>query len=51
MKVNMIFADNPFKDDNILSVAYLDDQIPTTLLYITLQNMVTVFCNPNNMST
>ena len=51
MDVNMVFADNTFQNPNIFRITDLSNQIPTTLLNLPFQNMITIFCNPYYMHT
>ena len=49
MDVNMVFAYDPFKYMHIFRITDLLDQIPTSYLNVTLENMISIFCNPNYM--
>lgn len=50
MHVYMVFAYHSLQNVYILAVAYLHKYIPTSLLYITCQHCVSIFCNPNYMT-
>ena len=49
MDVNVIFTDYTLKNFYIFRFTYLTNQISTSFLNITFQNMVAIFCNPNYM--
>ena len=48
--VHMIDADCPFQDHDILRIAGLDEQFPATCLHIAFQNVVAVFCHPDEVN-
>jgi len=47
MHMNMVFANDPFQYLHIFRITDLNDQFSTSLLNITLQNWVSVFCHPD----
>jgi len=46
----MVLAYHSFKNPNILGIAYLFDKVPAPDLDIALENMVTIFRDPDYMS-
>ena len=49
MDVNMVFTDNTFKNSHIFSITNLLNQISAPNLNISLENLKTIFCDPNYM--
>ena len=49
MDVDVIFTNYSIQDSNIFRITYLFYQFSTSFLYITLQNMVSIFRNPYNV--
>ncbi len=47
----MVFAHNAFQNVDIFGIAYLNQKISTSLLYIAFQYVITVFCHPNKVNT
>src|SRR5690606_32716062 len=51
MDVYMIFTNYPFKNFNIFCITNLLYQISTSFLYISCKNFISIFCNPNYVSS
>ena len=47
--MNVVFADYARKYSHIFRIANLHQQISTTSFYIAFQNVIAIFCTPNNM--
>ena len=45
----MIFTHNPFENPNILSIADLDDEFTAAFLNLSLENLISIFSNPDDM--
>lgn len=45
--MHMVFAHNSLKYLDILSITYLLNKIAASLLDVSLQNFIPIFCNPN----
>ncbi len=45
--MHVIFTHHALKYLNILNITYLLDKLTTSLLNITFQNLIPIFCNPN----
>ena len=48
-QMDMVFTYNAFDDLNIQRITYLTQYIATTQLYVALQDVVTILCNPNQV--
>jgi hypothetical protein len=47
--MNVVFRDDTFQNAHVLGITNLNQQVPTSLFDVTLQNVVTVFRYPNYM--
>jgi hypothetical protein len=45
--IHVVFANNTFKDLDILLIANLLHKLTASLLDVALQNFISIFCNPN----
>jgi hypothetical protein len=50
MNVDVVFTNNTFQNFYILRITNLLNQVPATSLNITLQNFISIFCDPNYVS-
>ena len=50
MHMDMIFADHSFEYLDIFCVTDLNDEFSASFLYITFEYLVSVLCDPYNMS-
>ena len=51
MYVDMVDADRALENDNIFRIADLNEQLPTALLNVTPENVITVFGDPYKMGS